>query len=102
MIKVIAACGSGMGSSQIIKMKITKIFKEKGIDISITHASVGEAKTQANGADVVFCSLALVGNFDKAKENGTVIVGIKNLLSEPEIREKIETEVIGKTKNPCS
>ena len=31
-LKVIAACGSGMGSSQIIKMKLEKAFKKLGID----------------------------------------------------------------------
>ena len=38
MLKVIAACGSGMGSSQIIKMKITKVFKKLGIDVTIQHS----------------------------------------------------------------
>ena len=28
MLKVIAACGSGMGSSQIIKMKLEKVISE--------------------------------------------------------------------------
>lgn len=98
MLKIIAACGSGMGSSQIIKMKISKVFKEKNIDISLTHTNIGDAKSQACNADVVFCSAALIGHFDKAKDSGTVIVGLKNLLSEQEIREKIEEEVIGKTK----
>jgi len=101
MLKVIAACGSGMGSSQIIKMKISKVFKEKNIDINMTHSSIGEAKTQAGGVDVVFCSMALTNNFEKAKESGTIIVGLKNLLSEQEIRQKIEENVIGKTKTPC-
>ena len=30
MLKVIAACGNGMGSSQMIKMKISKVFKKLG------------------------------------------------------------------------
>ena len=29
-IKAIAACGNGMGSSQMIKMKINKVFKRLG------------------------------------------------------------------------
>ena len=33
MLKVIAACGNGMGSSQIIKMKIEKIFKKLNIPL---------------------------------------------------------------------
>lgn len=42
-IKAIAACGNGMGSSQMIKMKINKVFKRLGIDAEIGHMSVGEA-----------------------------------------------------------
>lgn len=96
MLKVIAACGNGMGSSQIIKMKIEKVFKRLGVQVSIHHSSVGEAKTQASNYDVVFCSEALKGNFDRAKDAGTIIVGLKNLLSEQEIEEKIKEFVIDK------
>lgn len=98
MLKVIAACGSGMGSSQIIKMKIEKIFKKLGIQASIHHTSVGTAKTEATSYDVVFCSQALVGNFDRAEKAGVIIIGLKNLLSEPEIEEKIIKNIVEKNK----
>ncbi|MHC1749638.1 MAG: PTS sugar transporter subunit IIB [Cellulosilyticaceae bacterium] len=96
MLKVIAACGSGMGSSQIIKMKIEKIFKKLGIQASIHHTSIGQAKTEASNYDVVFCSEALVGNFERAKSNGTTIIGLKNLLSEQEIEQKITDNIVNK------
>jgi len=96
MLKVIAACGNGMGSSQIIKMKIDKVFKKLGIEVQIHHSSVGEAKNQASSYDVVFCSEALKGNFARAEQTGTIVVGLKNLLSEQEIEEKIKEQVVGK------
>lgn len=96
MLKVIAACGNGMGSSQIIKMKIEKVFKKLNIPVSIHHTSIGEAKTQASGYDVVFCSEALKKNFAKAEGAGTIVVGLKNLLSEKEIEEKIIENVVNK------
>lgn len=96
MLKVIAACGNGMGSSQIIKMKIEKVFKKLNIPVSIHHTSIGEAKTQASGYDVVFCSEALKKNFAKAEGSGTIVVGLKNLLSEKEIEEKIIENVVNK------
>lgn len=96
MLKVIAACGNGMGSSQIIKMKIEKIFKNLGIQAQIHHCSIGEAKTQASGYDVVFCSEALKANFKNAEARGTKIIGLKNLLSEAEIKEKIVAEIVEK------
>ena len=55
MIKVVAACGNGMGSSQIIKMKIAKVFKKLGIEASIDHMSVGESKSAASCYYVLFC-----------------------------------------------
>ncbi|OOB78905.1 MAG: PTS ascorbate transporter subunit IIB [Epulopiscium sp. Nele67-Bin002] len=96
MLKVIAACGSGMGSSQIIKMKIDKAFKSFGIDVSIHHCSVGEAKTQINNYDVVFCSAALESNFKSAKEKGKTVIPLRNVLSEAEIKEKIQSHIIDK------
>ena len=67
MLKVIAACGNGMGSSQIIKMKIEKIFKNLNIPVSIHHTSIG-----------------------------TIVIGLKNLLSEKEIEEKIVENIVNK------
>ena len=83
MLKVLAACGNGMGSSQIIKMKIDKVFKKLGMPVAIDHMSVGEAKSQASNYDVVFCSAALTDNF-KVRGN-TKVIGLINLLSEAEI-----------------
>lgn len=96
MLKVIAACGSGMGSSQIIKMKINKVFKKLGIDVTVQHNSVGEAKGQASSFDVVFCSEVLKSNFKRAEESGTIIIGLKNILSEQEMEEKILAQVVNK------
>lgn len=96
MLKVLAACGSGMGSSQIIKMKITKVFKKLGIDVQIQHSSVGEAKSQASNFDVVFCSEVLKSNFKRAEDSGTIIIGLKNVLSEQEIEEKVVANVVNK------
>ena len=88
MLKVLAACGNGMGSSQIIKMKIEKVFKKLGIPVSVDHLSVGEGKSQASNYDAVFCSAALVDNF-KVRGN-TKVIGLVNLLSEQEIEARIK------------
>ena len=89
MLKVIAACGNGMGSSQMIKMKITKVFKKLGVEVSVEHNSVGAAQNMASNYDAVFVSQNFVSNFANAAAKGTKIIGLKNLLSEAEIEEKI-------------
>lgn len=94
MLKVVAACGNGMGSSQIIKMKIDKVFKKLNIPAVIDHMSVGEAKSMASSYDVVFCSAALTEYFT-ARNNRTKVIGLVNLLSEAEIEEKIKGLLLG-------
>ena len=89
MLKVIAACGNGMGSSQMIKMKISKVFKKLGVDVTVDHNSVGAATSMAVNYDAVFVSQNFVDQFANAAAKGTKIVGLKNLLSEQEIEEKI-------------
>lgn len=96
MLKVIAACGSGMGSSQIIKMKLEKVFKKLGIDASIYHTNVGDAKSQAANYDVVVCSESLIGTFTNVSAKGITVIGLKNLLSEKEIEEKVTEQIVNK------
>ena len=90
-LKVIAACGSGMGSSQIIKMRLEKVFKKLGLEAEIYHTNVGDAKSQANNYDVVFCSESLVGTFTGTKAK---VIGLKNLLAEKEMEEKIKANIV--------
>ncbi len=87
MIKVLAACGNGMGSSMIIKMKIEKVLKDMGVEHKIQHSSVGEAKSQVNEFDIILVGKPFVGEFNS---NGKAkVVGLVNLLSEDEIRDKV-------------
>ena len=73
-IKAIAACGNGMGSSQMIKMKINKVFKRLGIDAEIGHMSVGEAKGVANNYDMIFVSETFTSQFRTGKD--TKVIGL--------------------------
>lgn len=88
MLKIMVACGAGMGSSQIIKMKATEALARLNIKADIHHTSVDEATSQVNNYDIVLCSVHLVGSF-KSKGH-TQIVGLKNLVSADEIEEKLK------------
>lgn len=88
MLKVLAACGNGMGSSLIIKMKIEKVLKDMGIECEVHHASVGQAKSDARNFDLVLVSQVFAKEF--AGAGNAKVVGLLNLLSEDEIRTKVE------------
>ncbi|MEH7254225.1 hypothetical protein V7111_19055, partial [Neobacillus niacini] len=62
-MKVLAACGAGIGSSQIIKMKVKNVFKKLNIPCEVAHASVGMAKSEVNNYDVVVTLAALTNTF---------------------------------------
>lgn len=94
-MKVLAACGSGMGSSQIIKMKIANVFRKLNIPVDIHHCAIAEAKSLAKGYDVVICSVALLDVFANVDLGDTKVIGLKNLLSEKEITEKLAENGIG-------
>ena len=74
MLKVIAACGNGMGSSQMIKMKITKVFQKLGVDVKVDHNSVGAATSMASNYDAVFVSQNFVDQFKNAAAKGTKVI----------------------------
>lgn len=88
MLKVLAACGNGMGSSMVIKMKIEKALKELAVtDYKVDYCSVGEAKSQANGYDIVVASQHLIHELD-GRTKGTLL-GLDNLMDDNEIKIKL-------------
>jgi ascorbate PTS system EIIB component len=89
MLKVIAACGSGMGSSMMIKLKLQKVLKELGIAADVKNTNAGEAKSTASQYHVIVCSESLKDTFKSAEEKGITVVTLKNLLDEKELKQKL-------------
>lgn len=87
MLKVLAACGNGMGSSLIIKMKIEKVLKSMNLEYKIDHCSVGQAKSEAKNFDLILVSKPFVKEFTNC--GNAKVIGLVNLLSEQEITEKL-------------
>ena len=92
MLKIIAACGNGMGSSLMMKMRVEEAFKELNIPVKVEHMSVGDAKNVGNSYDVIFASSALVSNFSHVKN--AKVIGLDNLLSKDEMLKKIKENEI--------
>ena len=94
MLRVVVACTNGMGTSQMIKMTVEKIFAKLSIDCKVLHASIGQAKKDAVNYDVVFCPMPFTNQFDKAAEKGCKVIGVRNLLSAKELEEKITMHIV--------
>ena len=89
MLKIVVACAMGAGSSLMLKMKIQEAMKELGIEASVYHCPISEAKGTATRYDAVFTALNFVSAFKNAEEAGVKVIGIKNILSAKEVKEKI-------------
>jgi PTS system ascorbate-specific IIB component len=95
-LKVLAACGNGMGSCQIIAMKLNTVFKKMGIDAKVTSSNVSMAKSTATSYHLLFTSQTLVPTFKAAEDKGVVLIGLKNIMSEAEMEEKIKAAISNK------
>lgn len=86
-MKVLAVCGSGMGTSMIMKMKVDKVLKKLNISADVNYCSLGEAKSGIGNYDLVLASVHIANEL-RAGAN-TKIIGLQNLLDEKELEEKL-------------
>lgn len=90
-MKVIVACANGAGTSLMMMNKIKQAFADldyKG-KLDISHCSLSEGKSSGRTADVIFCAVNFTKDFDALKAKGIEIIGMKNILSKDEAKEKI-------------
>lgn len=98
MIKMMVCCANGAGSSLMMKMTTEKAIKNLGIAVSnIHHCALSEGKSASLQYDVVLTSLAFVDMFKDAQKKGVTVIGLRNVMSQKEIEEKlIEAGVVSK------
>ncbi|UUD35193.1 PTS sugar transporter subunit IIB [Mycoplasmopsis caviae] len=82
-MKVLCVCGSGMGTSMIIKMKVQQAMKELSIPGTVEALGLGQGKTVVNNFDVVLCTANFVSEVSKSKAKA---YGLKNIMDVNEIK----------------
>lgn len=87
MIKLLAVCGNGMGTSTMMKLKAKKILDSHKIPCQAENCSIGQAKNQVNNYDVVIASTHLAGQL-KAKPT-TKIIPLKNIMDAKEMEARL-------------
>lgn len=90
-LKVLVACGAGMGSSQLLKMTASKVFKELNVDADISHCAIDEARSSAKQYDLLLCN----DRFVETMPAGANVIGLKNILDKNEIKTKLVEAGIG-------
>jgi PTS system ascorbate-specific IIB component len=86
--KILACCANGAGSSLMMENAIKKVLTRNGIKVAeLRHAPISEGKTAARNYDVVFCAKTFVNTFEGVEANGTVLIPLKNVMSDKEIEQ---------------
>ena len=87
--KVLTCCGIGQGTCVLLSAKVKKVFEELGIKASVEPVQVSVGASQGKFYDLIFCNRNLVVNFDDAIAHGCKVIGLKNIMSTIEIKEKL-------------
>lgn len=83
MIKILAVCGMGLGSSLILRIGIEKALEEEGIDGTVEVKDL--SSIYGEKADFIFASEEIADKIDHPAE----VVSIKNITDRKAIKEKV-------------
>ncbi|MBZ4195431.1 PTS sugar transporter subunit IIB [Mycoplasma tauri] len=89
-MKVLCLCGSGMGTSMIIKLKTQQALRELGIEGSVEALGLGMGKSVANNFDVILCTQNFVSEVANSK---AAVYGLKNIMDINEIKSAFQDAV---------
>lgn len=91
MLNIMVACANGAGTSLMMKMTAEKVVKALNLKVGkLHHCSLSEAKSAAVQFDIVFCPLNFISMFKDAEAKGVKIIGLKNVLSQAEMEQKLK------------
>ncbi|ASN04307.1 PTS sugar transporter subunit IIB [Virgibacillus necropolis] len=87
-MRILAVCGSGLGSSFMIEMNIKDVLKELNVnDIEVNHADLGSSTSDMADLFVIGRDLA-----ESASNLGELIV-LDNILDKEELKSKISSNL---------
>ncbi len=79
-VRILAVCGSGQGSSMMMKMKIGQYLDKHGIANVMDSCAVTDYKGKMNSVDIIVCSNHLAGEID-GSSSGVSVLGVQNMLN---------------------
>ncbi len=87
MIKLLAVCGNGMGTSTMMKLKAKKILDSLNLVNQVENCSIGQAKSSINNYDVVIASTHLSSQLKP--NSSTKLIPLKNIMDAKEMEAKL-------------
>ena len=78
-VRILAVCGSGQGSSMMMKMKIKQYLDKRGIPNVMDSCAVTDHKGKVSGVDIIVCSKHLQEEI--VQEGNVSVLGVQNMLN---------------------
>jgi PTS system ascorbate-specific IIB component len=89
MIKLLAVCGNGVGSSMIVKMALDDLFHEEKIYGDVECTSVAQAAGMMAFVDAVLVSKSFYNGIKDVIPEGKKVIIFNNLLDKEELSAKV-------------
>lgn len=86
VMKILAVCGFGVGSSMVLKMTIDKVAKEMGIKATVENTDLSSAKAET--ADAYFTSNELASELRSSVKNP--VYPVKKYMDKEEVKAQME------------
>lgn len=84
-MKIMALCGSGLGSSFMVELNIKSVLKDMEVNnVEVGHTSI--AQSNPDLADLFVVGADLAGSLNTYSN----LVVLKNIMDKKELREKLE------------
>lgn len=91
--KFMVCCANGAGSSLMMKMTLQKVLTKHNIKpASLHHCAISEGKSAASQYDIVLCARNFASQFKDAEKKGTVVLGLKNIMSPAEMEAAMKSK----------
>lgn len=78
-VRILAVCGSGQGSSMMMKMKIKGYLDKQGIANIMDSCAVTDYKGKLDGVDIIVCSKHLADEINGGER--VSVLGVQNMLN---------------------
>ncbi len=90
-LKFLVCCANGAGSSLMAQLALEKVLKKNDVKAAkVHHCPLSEGKSSAAQYDVVLCVQNFAKMFSDAEKKGVKVIALKNVMSSPEIEEKLK------------
>ncbi|OXS78646.1 PTS sugar transporter subunit IIB [Domibacillus enclensis] len=88
-LKILFVCGAGLGSSFACQMAAEDVLSKLGVEAKLDHSDISSAASEK--PDVIITAQNFKSQFEKFAIDPaqTTIVYLRNIVSKPEIEEKI-------------